>query len=63
MDDAIIIWLIVLKVMVAICDAIKQKKSELEKIITQFSVSLYATHSELYHAENPVTIEHMVPEI
>ena len=37
-----------------ICDAIKQNEYELgKKIETQFSFSLYAPISELYHAENP----------
>ena len=47
-----------------ICDAIKQNEPELEKKQkTNFSLSLYVTISELYHVENPVKIEHSVPEI
>ena len=34
-----------------------------EKIKTQFSCSFYATISGHNHAENPVKIEHTVPEI
>ena len=36
-----------------ICDAIKQNESELGKIKTEFSFSLYATIAELYHAKTP----------
>ena len=47
------------------CDAIKQNESELEKTKTktQFSFQMYATLLELYYAETPIKIEHMVPEI
>ena len=45
------------------CDAIKQNESELEKINTWFSCSLYASTSELYYTENTINIEHTVPEI
>ena len=30
---------------------------------TQFSFQMYATLLELYYAETPIKIEHMVPEI
>ena len=33
------------------------------KLKTQFPLSLYASHSELYFAENPIKIKHTVPEI
>ena len=46
-------------------DAIKQNESELTKMKSQFSISLYmyASTSEQYHTENPVKIKHTVPEI
>ena len=34
-----------------------------KKIKTQFSFQLDSTISELYHAENPIKIEHLIPEI
>ena len=46
-----------------ICDAIKQNESELEKMKSQFSFSLYAPTSEQYHTEISVKIKHTVREI
>ena len=46
-----------------ICDAIKQNESELEKMKSQFSFSLYAPISEQYHTKIHVKIKHTVPEI
>ena len=34
-----------------------------KKLKAHFSFSLYSSMSELYHAENPMIIEHTVPEI
>ena len=34
-----------------------------KKLKTNFSFSLYSPVSELYHAKNPMTIEHTVPAI
>ena len=45
------------------CDAIMQNESELEKIKSQFSFSVYESITELYYAENPIKIEHADPEI
>ena len=46
------------------CDAIKQNDSELEKTNNKkVSFPLYSPMSELYHAENPIKIEHTVQEI
>ena len=45
-----------------ICDAIRQNESDLEKIKKHFLFSLYARMS-VYYAENPIEIEHAVPEI
>ena len=45
------------------CDTIKQNESELETNNTQFSSSIYTPIADLYYAENPIKIEHTVPEI
>ena len=34
-----------------------------KKIFKQIVILLYVTISELYHVENPIKIEHLVPEI
>ena len=44
------------------CDAIKQNESELGGK-NHFSVSLYASISGQYHAENHIKSEHTVPWI
>ena len=45
------------------CDAVSNMNLNSEKTTTQFSFSMYASILELYYTENPITIEHMVPEI
>ena len=46
-----------------ICDAIKQNESELEKMKSQFSFTVYASIIELYYAETPIKIGHTNSEI
>ena len=47
----------------AICDAIKQNESKLKQNKSQFSFTVYASMSVLYHAETPIKIGHTDPEI